>query len=221
MQSPPLLPLPHAAIEPQAVSALPTAPGFLLLMLLLLASIFYIWRRYRTLAWRRQALKELQTLYQDYLGKPDSLSYCKGANALLKRVALQRFSKAAGSTTVTSKTINTKTINIKTVAPLFGESWLAFLDETCKGSAFVNDFSAFASLPYQSSVKASDPSLKEFSILKLNKHIKRWIIKHNPEKNPTRTLSSERTGPQDTCFRGVCKEDSPRSKGFSAKAIPS
>lgn len=212
MQPPHLLSLPHTVIEPPAVSLLPTAPGFLLLILLLLACIFFIWHRYHTLAWRRQALKELQSIYQEYLRQPDSLSYCKQVNALLKRVALQRFAQSAVTPLV--------------VAPLFGDRWLGFLDKTCKGSAFAKQFPAFAVLPYQSIVNASDLSLQNLSVSQLNKHIKRWIIKHNP----TRTLSSHSIKSQDPYSQDPCsdvvnspvfKQKSPNTQGFSVKAIPS
>ena len=149
-----LISLPNAATEPPQITQWPIAPGYWLVGCLLLTAITLLCLRYRKTLWRRQALQELNAIYQAYLLNTDPYDYCKQANALLKRVALTRFPK-------------------ESVAPLSGAAWLTFLDNCCVKVHFSDHFQWFASLPYQESLSTS-----ELSVLTLHRSIKRWIKHH-------------------------------------------
>jgi hypothetical protein len=97
-------------VAPDPVGLLPLAPGpKVLLLIALLALAMFAWRRW--LAWRddryrRQALRELREL-PDARGIPD----------LLRRAALSAYAR-------------------ERVAPLVGEQWHRFLDETAGQKLF-------------------------------------------------------------------------------------
>jgi hypothetical protein len=175
-----LVTLPNTAIEPPPITQWPIAPGYWLVSGLLLAAITLLCMRYRKTLWRRQALTELNAIYQEYLINTDPYDYCKQANALLKRVALTRFPQAS-------------------VAPLSGAAWLDFLDSCCVKVHFSDHFQWFATLPYQESLSTS-----ELSVLTLHKSIKRWI-KHHKVK-PTRTNSSHINQPQTTSMTATQRD---------------
>ena len=84
--------------EPAMISWWPPAPGWwalLLLVLLVVAFIVVALRRhYRRNAYRREALKQLQNLHQDYQSGGDVPRYLAGVNALLKSVALQAYPRS-------------------------------------------------------------------------------------------------------------------------------
>jgi hypothetical protein len=105
----------HPLREPAAVSAWPPAPGWWILAALLLAAIavalFIVWRHYRRQAYRRQGLRQLDTLRAELESGGDSAAYAQSVNALLKAVALRAFPR-------------------RQVAATSGEQWLAFLRET-------------------------------------------------------------------------------------------
>lgn len=105
---------------PDPVSAWPPAPGWWLLALLIIGlvigAIVFLVQRYRKRAWRREALaylRELQTR-QDQLPGTDMASALSG---LLKQVAITRFGRHQ-------------------TASLSGDTWLRFLDDKGKTTAF-------------------------------------------------------------------------------------
>jgi hypothetical protein len=99
---------------PPAVSSWPPGPLWWLLLALALvvtALLLRYWLRWwRRNAYRRVALEQLQTIYQQWQSDKDQQRYLHELHVLLKRVALQAFPGSA-------------------VAPLNGESWLLFLDQ--------------------------------------------------------------------------------------------
>jgi hypothetical protein len=111
----------HDIVMPEAVSWWPLAPGWYVIVSLLL--VFAVWatlhnlRRYRRNAYRRQALQELQAL-GSASGDPETRGRVLADVAeLLRRVALSAYPRSR-------------------IVGLTGEAWLAFLDETGGGDAF-------------------------------------------------------------------------------------
>ena len=103
--------------EPDLVSWWPPAPGWWLLLavvLLALALCLYLgWRYYRRNAYRRRALKQLQEIRQRY--RQDTPGGAMAINALLKAVALHAYPR-------------------REVAASSGAQWLAFLNNALQSS---------------------------------------------------------------------------------------
>jgi len=99
--------------EPDLIGWWPLAPGWWLLsamlLLCLVGLVYFLVKRYRANAYRRQGLAQLQTLRQQYLAKHDSSAYVTQTNALLKSVALCSYPRHE-------------------VAASNGEQWLTFLN---------------------------------------------------------------------------------------------
>ncbi len=106
---------------PGPVESWPPAIGWwilLLIILLLVLTVFnWLYKRWRANRYRREALKELRQLHENYLQHGDDLLYLARFQTLLKRVALTRFSR-------------------EEVASLTGESWVSFLDRTSRSQEF-------------------------------------------------------------------------------------
>jgi hypothetical protein len=92
----------------------PPAPGWWIAGVLLTALLVYVtlllYRRYRLHRQRRQVLAILDALVAGYSGE-DPVGFVTAVSMLLRRVALQRFSR-------------------QRVATIFGADWCRFLDET-------------------------------------------------------------------------------------------
>jgi hypothetical protein len=103
----------HPLREPAAIGWWPPAPGWwLLLALVALLGLLALWlslKRYRANAYRRQALSQLQRLYEAYREGADKSVFLAQTNALLKAVALQAYPRRA-------------------VAASSGEAWFRFLN---------------------------------------------------------------------------------------------
>ena len=82
-------------LEPGLIGWWPLAPGWWLLLLLLVATGaglgWLAWRRHRSRAYRRQALAQLDQLHQEFQQHQDAKSYLAAGNALLKSVALRAY----------------------------------------------------------------------------------------------------------------------------------
>jgi Ca-activated chloride channel family protein len=98
--------------EPPLVSMMPQTWGWVVLALILLAVCIFVamrmWRRYRTNAYRRYALKELEAARDD----PAAIA------AILRRTALAAYPRSE-------------------VAGLAGDDWLRFLDARVSGKDFL------------------------------------------------------------------------------------
>jgi hypothetical protein len=106
---------------PEAVGWWPPAPGWWLLavavvMLLLLGSRAFLRRRRRS-SYRRAALAELGKCAREARACGDALSFAASASAILRRAALHHYPAAR-------------------VAPLCGDAWLAFLEESARITGF-------------------------------------------------------------------------------------
>lgn len=98
---------------PEAVSIWPPAPGWWLLLVLVVAISVgvWFWRRARRRSLRRAALAELFALETAHAGDADREALARGLSALLRRLALRSF-------------------GARRVAALRGADWNRFLADT-------------------------------------------------------------------------------------------
>ena len=105
-------------LAPEAISWLPTAPGWryvgLALLLLLGWRTWLYWRNWRRNRYRRAALQQLDRLIDLH---PNSADLLEPLSALLKATALQAYPRAE-------------------VARLSGDNWLRWLSENGDGAHF-------------------------------------------------------------------------------------
>lgn len=97
---------------PKAIGFWPPAPGWILLLLLLILSIAaisaWLYIRHQKQKPKRAALKELENIKATYLMEKNSPKTATALNELLKRYCLTLYSR-------------------KKIASLYGESWQLFL----------------------------------------------------------------------------------------------
>lgn len=105
--------------EPAAIGWWPLAPGWwLLIALVLIAAGVLAWRltlRYRRNAYRRQAIAELQAIRSRWESDGDDSLCLTQTNALLKAVALHAFPR-------------------RDIASVSGEQWRDFLNNSSSGT---------------------------------------------------------------------------------------
>lgn len=141
---------------PAAPELWPPAPGWWLLGLILAGLCFYgiylliqLWRKN---AYRRQALIELERIFEQSTHSESQL--LADINELLKRVALSRFPR-------------------EEVAQLSGESWVAFLDTRVK----TQDFSMGAGQVLMDGPYTAAPKTPT-DITELQRITRHWIQHH-------------------------------------------
>lgn len=136
--------------EPPPVAMTPQTSGWIVLGLVLLAAIVvfarWFWRRWRATAYRRAALRELQ------LAEDDPVQIA----SILRRTALVAFPRPE-------------------IASLAGEEWLAFLDRSYPGSAFLTGPGrVLATAPYRGVAPSID----------LARAATDWVRRHDPAAKP-------------------------------------
>lgn len=144
----------HPLREPGPIGWWPPAPGWwLLLGLLLLALAALAWwalRRYRANAYRRRALQQLEAIYAEFHQTGDRARCLQDVNALLKSVALHAYPR-------------------RRVAAASGAAWLAFLNDTGRGRARFEP--AFGEALYRPGAATPDPEA-------LRRAAAGWIARH-------------------------------------------
>ncbi|MEX2488659.1 MAG: DUF4381 domain-containing protein [Pseudomonadales bacterium] len=149
---------------PPPVEAWPPAPGWWIVGFLLLAATVALivwWLRYwRANRYRREALRELDRLFQVYQANQDARAWLHDFEALLKRVALTRYAR-------------------EDVASLTGVAWVAFLDKT----AGIDDFSMGPGQALIDDIyKPANDNGTAIDVRQLHELGKQWIKHHgNPE----------------------------------------
>lgn len=133
----------HPLREPELIGWWPLAPGWwvliALLLLVLAATAYWLWRRYQRRAYRRQAERQLAALLSTYQDDADSKAFVARVNSLLKATALVAYPR-------------------RTVAAVSGEQWLALLNDTLAHSGTDHTFTAeFAEAGYRPGPPATDP----------------------------------------------------------------
>lgn len=145
---------------PEAVGLWPLAPGWWLLIALLLGALIaggvYLRRRHKSNDFKREAIRQLHQLAA--IREQDSLAYVQQLNALLKQTALTVHPRAD-------------------VASLSGQQWLLYLDQHSNNddNHFVDGVGqCLADAPYR-------PQLATEQLLGLQQLAERWI-KQQPKR---------------------------------------
>ena len=141
---------------PDPISVWPPALGWWILTTIILAAIvslscwliFY----YKKNAYRRHAIKQLQTLTENYNRQNNKTYYANNINKLLKQVAVTYYSK-------------------KSVSSLTGKAWLTFLDNSAK----MTDFSQGAGQILETS---QYQLTADFDAISLSTCCKKWLKHH-------------------------------------------
>ena len=153
MQADPLAAL-NPLREPAQVGWWPPAPGWWLLAFIALLglALIAVWllRRHRRRSYRRQALRQLDTLCAQQRSGADPLGFVQRVNALLKSVAIRSFGARA-------------------VAAAKGSEWIAFLDRT--GPEGLRFDPAFAEAGYR-------PDMPALDLDALAESARQWIRGH-------------------------------------------
>ncbi|MEH6609726.1 MAG: DUF4381 domain-containing protein [Halioglobus sp.] len=128
--------------EPELIGWWPLAPGWWLVIALLLMVLavvaFLLWRRYQRRAYRRQALRQLESIALDFRQTDNQHAYLESINQLLKATAISAYPR-------------------QEVAAISGEPWLQLLNTTMGKKRESHAFSAaFAHASYQAQPDAMD-----------------------------------------------------------------
>jgi hypothetical protein len=144
----------HPLREPALIGWWPLAPGWWLLLalalLLLAAGAWYLYRRHRRNAYRRLALRQLDSIQQQYAKERNTQQAVHAINVLLKGVALKAYSR-------------------REIAAISGETWCEFLRSSAPaGPAFEP---TMLSAQYR-------PEAGELDIEALIRAARHWISRH-------------------------------------------
>ena len=139
---------------PEGVSWWPPAPGWWLLLALLLGAVaaLWYWRRHGSVrrGLYRQALQELERIENDFGQKDNERQVLENLSVLLRRVAVSRHPRTE-------------------VASLTGRRWLEFLDSVSGGNEFSTGTGRIlADAPY-------NPALRTDNIPDLIDLCRRWL----------------------------------------------
>lgn len=146
---------PGELIEPQAISYSFNTPGWHMILVLLLVAVLltalFQYRKYRRNAYRRAAVQQIENL-----ANSDSNTAAYEINRCLKITAIDLFGR-------------------KQVAALAGTDWFHFLQKTMKSNTKIQvlDFQKISTAIYDSSFRLSPKEKNEwlaFAILWLKKH---------------------------------------------------
>lgn len=144
----------HPLRDPEIISWWPLAPGWWLLLVAVTATTiglgYWLLRRYRANAYRRQALLQLEQLQREYQAGGNTSAFATRVNALLKRVALTAYPD-------------------EDVAAQHSASWQSFLNRQLQsGQPFPDDFATAA---YRKDCPELDAS-------QLQQAARQWIKHH-------------------------------------------
>lgn len=144
----------HPLREPALIGWWPLAPGWWLslaiLLLVLAGTGWWLYRRYQRNSYRRQGLRQLDSIRRQYDHQQDTGTAVQAINALLKAVALQAYPR-------------------RDIAALSGDAWQEFLrDSAPQGPAFE---SAALTAQYR-------PSAEHIDIAALLQASRNWISRH-------------------------------------------
>lgn len=143
----------HPLREPEAIGMWPPAPGWWLLAGVLLAAlaatVIWLYRRRKANAYRRRALRQLESLHAQLARDDDTLAYAQSVNALLKSAALAAFPT-------------------RDIAALHGRDWLSFLEASAPGASFDTDFT----------VAVYSGDTRRIDVQRLHRQARRWLVRH-------------------------------------------
>jgi len=136
--------------EPAAIVFWPMAPGWWLLIFLLVASLIgvYYWKKHRKPPYKKLAQTALKQLHNEYELNGDEKMFIQSLSTLIRRIALAVYGRQVSSLT--------------------GNQWLKFLNETGNTDAFtVGPGKMLIDAPYQST-----PNINVKDLLLITKH---WV----------------------------------------------
>ncbi|HIG42401.1 MAG: DUF4381 domain-containing protein [bacterium] len=141
---------------PGPIESWPPAPGWWLLAILGLCAIayglFFLYRQWQKNQYRREGVRALGELQNQYQRNPETVNYLEQFSLLLKRVALSHYSR-------------------EHVASLTGEAWVAFLDK----SGATHDFGMG---PGQVLIEGNYSRESPFEVVELHRIGTQWIRNH-------------------------------------------
>ncbi len=144
----------HPLRQPELIGWWPLAPGWWLLLCLIVISvgllIYLLRRHWRKNAYRRRALAQLDSLHAQYQSDSRDAEYLGAINALLKSVALHAYPRA-------------------TVASRHGEAWRQFLNTSLPQDMQLQ--SEFDDAVYRDSSPQID-------LTRVHRAAQHWIKKH-------------------------------------------
>ncbi len=144
---------------PAPIETWPPAPGWWFLAALgivgLLTAAWWLFRRWRSNQYRREALRALSVLHDNWQQHGDSNQYLVSLQQLLKRVGLTAFPR-------------------EDVASLTGEAWVQFLDKSTGSHDFsMSDNEALIDGAYRQSTDIDVASLDQLA--------RHWVRRHHPK----------------------------------------
>jgi hypothetical protein len=126
---------------PPPVSWWPPAPGWWVLLVVIVIALLVWWRVRRARPWRRQALRELQQMEQEFGTTGDVEACVTQLSVLLRRVALSVRAPVSA-------------------AALTGDAWLKYLDELGRTQQFSTGIGrVLISAPYARAEAVDVPGL--------------------------------------------------------------
>lgn len=142
---------------PSPIETWPPAAGWWVLVFFgiaaVLATLYWLWLRWRANTYRRDGIRQLDAIMQAYESHGDITRYLEDYQVLLKRVALTRYDRDI-------------------VASLSGEDWVAFLDKSSNSMEFtIGEGQVLISGNYVAEPAADIEKLHELGRF--------WIRKHN------------------------------------------
>ena len=163
---------------PASVSWWPLAPGWWLLLSLILLGLvgYYFWRKHHARNYyRKLALHELHALNNEYQQQHDPAQYLQKLSVILKRTAL-----------------SAQPVNFN--ASIKGDDWLAWLDAQCAAmkatqvQPIADNFTqgsgrALLSGPYQKTPQVDISQLHALAHYWIENHANHWQRKHLPVNN--------------------------------------
>lgn len=144
----------HPLRDPDMIGWWPLAPGWWILLIVAIITLtsltYWLIRRYRRNAYRRQALLQLDQLHRDLQAGGNSSEFATRVNALLKRVALTAYPGDE-------------------IASRHSESWQSFLNQQLQADMQFHD--DFATAAYRKTCPELDTS-------QLQQAARQWIKQH-------------------------------------------
>lgn len=144
----------HPLRDPELIGWWPLAPGWWVLIALLLCALlllaWWAFKRYQARTYRRQGLEQLELLQQTYQQDKNLHAYVEGINSILKSAALRAYPA-------------------REIAGVSGKPWLAFLNAQMPSQLnFEEGFAHAAYSPGEPAVNASQ----------LHQCASTWIKRH-------------------------------------------
>ena len=147
--------------QPNMIESWPPAPGWwllatlaLVMLITLVSRVFRYWRGNR---YRREAIKEMNELLNDWRYHKDDRLYLTSLQGLLKRVALTAFPR-------------------DDVASLTGEAWVQFLDRSSNSRDFsVGEMELLIDGNYKPNIVANVESIQSLASQWVKRHQTRFI----------------------------------------------